>query len=245
MKILKKAGVLLTALMALVAAPSFAQEGDGWYGEGSLSAGTTTGNTETTDVGGAFKAAYKAGVWNYGVDASADYGEIDGLESRNRWAIGGNADRLFNDRLFGFGRVSYEVDEFTAYDNRAFAGVGLGYHVLQGGAATWTVRGGPGIKLDKLRVAAPGVDRSSESFGAFARSEYAYAFSDNVKLTNNTDLLYGDDSTQLGNSLALTSALGGGLSARVSFDVRHDTDPPAGFEDTDTATKVSLVYGFK
>ena len=42
----------------------------------------------------------------------------------------------------------------------------------------------------------------------------------------------------------LPAALGAALSARFSVDVRHDTDPPFGFEDTDTATRVSLVYAF-
>ena len=36
--------------------------------------------------------------------------------------------------------------------------------------------------------------------------------------------------------------LTGALSARASYDVRHDTDAPAGFEKTDTVTRVSLVY---
>jgi putative salt-induced outer membrane protein len=34
----------------------------------------------------------------------------------------------------------------------------------------------------------------------------------------------------------------GNLSARVSSDVRHDTDPLPDFEATDTATKFWLVY---
>ena len=44
--------------------------------------------------------------------------------------------------------------------------------------------------------------------------------------------------------LAVTAALTGALSARFSVDVRYDTDPPVGFEQTDTATRVSLVYAF-
>ena len=245
MNIFKKLGAGLVALMALTAAPAFAEGEDGWYGEGSFSAGSTTGNTETTDLGLAAKVNNKMGIWTLGVDGAADFGEIDGVETRNRFLLGGTADRAINDRLFAFGRASYEQDEFTAYDNRMFVGGGLGYIVLDNAASKWTVRGGPGVKIDKLRTAPAGVDAEQTGFGAFARSEYGYAFNDNVKFTNDTDVLYGEDSTQLGNVIALTANLGGGLAARVSFDVRYDTDPPAGFEDTDTATKVSLVYGFK
>jgi putative salt-induced outer membrane protein len=65
-----------------------------------------------------------------------------------------------------------------------------------------------------------------------------------VTLTNNTDVLYAEESTQIGNVIALTASLSDTLSARVSLDVRHDTNPPLGFEDTDTTTKVAIVYGF-
>ncbi len=245
MNSLKKFAAMLLATLALTAAPAIAEGEDGWYGEGSFSFGTTTGNTETTDLGLGAKVNRKMGVWTVGGEAAADYGELAGVESRNRILVAGTADRQINDRLFGFGRVSYERDEFTAYENRAFLGAGLGYTVLTGGAASWTVRGGPGVKIDKLRNPGPGVDAEQTGLGAFARSEYGYAFNDNVKLTNDTDVLYGENSTQLGNVIALTANLGAGLAGRVSFDVRYDTDPAPGFEDTDTATKVSLVYGFK
>ncbi|MCF6329846.1 MAG: hypothetical protein L3J02_08615, partial [Henriciella sp.] len=40
------------AALSLITAPALAQdETTGWTGEGSLSAGVTTGNTETTDLG--------------------------------------------------------------------------------------------------------------------------------------------------------------------------------------------------
>lgn len=48
-------------------------------------------------------------------------------------------------------------------------------------------------------------------------------------------------STQIANIIARTANLWGNLNARISFDVRHDTDPLPGFESTDTSTKFSLV----
>ena len=33
------------------------------------------------------------------------------------------------------------------------------------------------------------------------------------------------------------------LSGRVSFNVAHNAEPPAGVKRTDTLTKLSLVYG--
>lgn len=244
------------AAVAVLASPSVAQDAEentGWTGEGSVSAGVTTGNTETTDLGIGVNMTKDTGTWAYGVEAVADYGEIDGAEAKNRWFLGGTVDRQINDRLFGFGRVSYEQDEFSGYDSRAFVGGGLGYDVIVGEKQSWTVRGGPGIKIDEIAeiistdatgatVVTPAV--TEESFSVVGSSNYAYAFNDNVKLSNDTTVLYADVSTQVTNSLALTAALSDALSARISFDVRHDTEPPLGFEQTDTATRFSLVYGF-
>lgn len=239
------------AALAVLASPALAQ--DGWSGEGSLSAGVTTGNTETTDVGLGLNMSKEQGPWTYSAEALADFGRTEGVETRNRWLVGGTVDRQINDRLFAFGRASYEQDEFSGFESRAFVGGGLGYDVLVGDKQSWTVRGGPGFKLDELadtvtldaagaEIITPGETEQSISF--FADSAYAYAFNDNVKFTNDTTALYAEVSTQFTNSAALTAKLTGALSARISFDVRHDTNPPDGFEATDTATRVSLVYGF-
>jgi len=36
----------------------------------------------------------------------------------------------------------------------------------------------------------------------------------------------------------------GNLSMKAAFRVKHLSDPPAGSEDTDTETSLSLIYGF-
>lgn len=251
---MKLSTLISSALLvgAGVAMPAHAEEEpDGWTGEGSLSAGYTTGNTETTDVGLGLDVNHKTGPWNYSIQSVVDYGEQDGIESRNRVYLAGELDRDITDRLFSFARGSYEVDQFTGFDSRSFIGAGLGYDVIQEDGHSWTVRGGPGVKIDEVKRIVTTDDlgnvtitpaETETTFGAVLRSRYAYDFNENVQFSNNTDIVYGQESTQIGNIIALTAALNGHLSARFSFDVRHDTNPQVGFEATDTATKVALVY---
>jgi len=242
------------AAAALLSAPALAEDAaTGWTGEGSLSAGVSTGNTETTDLGLAVDATRDWGVWALGVQASADYGETDSTETRNRVFLGANLDRQINDKLFGFGSVSYEKDEFSGFASRTFIGGGLGYDIYDSDTLGWTVRGGPGLKIDEIEavldttvvpatVITP--ETTEESLSAIAESNWRYGFNDNVGMTNDTKVLWADTSTQISNITALTAQLNGSLSARVSFEARHDTNPPLGFEDTDTISRVSLVYGF-
>lgn len=245
MNFIKAAKFAAVSAVLAIAGPAFAQDAEnGWSGEGSFSAGTTTGNTETTDLGLGLSLSRDFGAWKIGTNASADYGETEGAETKNRVFLGANLDRQINDRLFGFGQLSYENDQFSGFDSRAFIGGGLGYEVLTGDRTTWTVRGGPGLKIDEIAATATTEAMSEESFGATAQSNFAHAFNDNVSFTNDTNVLYAETSTQIGNIAAVTAAMSSALSLRASLEVRHDTDPVIGFEDTDTITRVSVVYAF-
>lgn len=237
----------LIAAAALTGLAGTAAAQASWTGEGALSAGTTSGNTETTDIGIAVDLARETQIWTTSLEAAADYGETEGEETRNRIFLAGQLDRQINDRLYGFGRTSYERDEFSGFESRLFVGGGLGYDILTGDRSTWSVEGGPGLKIDEVEdtidanmMVIPG--ETQESFSIFAASNYTFQFNDNVGFTNDTDVLYAEESSQINNSAAITAKLTGALSARFSFDVRHDTNPPLGFEDTDTATRISLVY---
>lgn len=245
MNILNKTLTTLAAGLIMTAGPAVAQDA-AWTGEGAFNAGVTSGNTDTTDLGLGLSLARETQVWKTALDAQADFGETDGEETKNRIFLAGQLDRQINDRLYGFGRVSYETDEFSGFENRTFIGGGLGYQVIESDATTWSLEGGPGLRVDEVRaftvddVTTP--EETVESFSVFAASNFAHAFNENVSFTNDTDVLAAEETTQIINVTALTAKLTDAFSARVSLDVRHDTDPPIGFESTDTATRIALVY---
>src|SRR3546814_10813570 len=53
------------------------------------------------------------------------------------------------------------------------------------------------------------------------------------------------DNSSFVSTSALTTRLFGALSSRLSFDVRHETEPPAGSVKTDTVSRVTLLYSFR
>jgi putative salt-induced outer membrane protein len=230
----------LAAGLALAFAPTaLAHDHDGWTGEGALSVGVTSGNTDTTDVAAGLKGQRQFGDWRAKANIAGEYGENSSVETRNRFLVGAQLDRDFTDRFYGYGRGSYEKDEFSAFDNRTFAGVGVGYKVLTGDKTKWALEAGPGYRWDELNN---GTEEDSVAFRA--ASLFKHAFNDNVAFTNDTEVTYADVSTQVFNSAGLTAKLSEALSARISYDVRHDTDVLPGRKETDTATRFSLVYGF-
>lgn len=230
---------------ALLGAASGAHADPGWSGEGALSAGVTTGNTETTDIGAGLKLAYEAGRWTHTGEVRFDYAEQDGLETKNRVVGAYQLNRDLTERLFAFARASHERDEFSGFDSRTFLGVGVGYTILDGAATTWSVKAAPGLKIDEVQPAPPAVVGGTEqSFAAVFGSTFAHAFNDHVSVGNDTEIIYADVSTQANNQTSLTAQIMERLSARLSFEVRYETDPALGRQDTDTATRFGLVYGF-
>lgn len=221
-----------------------------YTGEGSFAAGYTTGNTETTNVGIGLKLAREGSQWRQSGEFKADYGENEGDENQNRIFMAGQLDRKFQSpRWSAYARSTYEQDKFSGFDNRAFLGGGLGYIALEEDKATWTVEGGPGWRFDEVGettkndVVTPAFRQ--DSFAFRAGSTFHYRFNENVTFSNDTNAVYAEASTQLVNGLSLTANLFNDISARFSFDVRYDTDPPSNkTEKTDTATKISFVYAF-
>ncbi|MFZ4071101.1 MAG: DUF481 domain-containing protein [Caulobacterales bacterium] len=235
----------LAAGLLLAAAPAHAADAkNGWTGEGTLSAGYTTGNTETTDIGAGLKGARQVGDWRLKAALGGDYGKNNGVESRNRWDVAGQVDRDLTDRFYLYGRASYEQDNFSGYDPRLLVGPGAGYKVLKGDRTNWTVEGGPGFRRDEIARAGLVAARTEEKFGARLGSAFKHKFNDAVSFSNDTEIVSSDVSTQTFNSAAVTAKLTDKVAARFSFDVRNESDPRPGREDTDTATRFSLVFGF-
>ena len=244
---LKRLIITIAALCA-VSAPAFAQDAPkAWTGEGAITAGTTQGNTRTTDVGAGIKIKHTADQWSQSGEFSADYGKTNGVETKNRLYGAGQVDRIFDEKWSAYGRFSAERDEFSGFETRYFVGLGGGYHAIATETSDWVLQGGPGYKIDKIRarVVSPTVtvpSSSETSLGISAASRFKQKINDTVALSNDTDVLYADTSSQVRNVLSLTADLMGNLSARVSYDVRYETDPPPGFKSTDTAVRFSLVY---
>ena len=222
---------------------------DGWSGEASLNASNTSGNTDTTDIGGGLKIAKEGDVWRHKFDAVIDYGEVDGSKNKNRWAVGYQIDRDLNERTYLYANADYYQDDFGAYKDGYFTGAGLGYKAVLPDPVSWNLEAGAGYRSQKLRLApgTPGGEASRRESGLGLRgfSDFDYALNDNVSFFNDTEVLWTSDDTYIWNEVGLTAQLIGNLAARASFRVDHHTDVEPGFKKTDTATRLGIVYTIK
>ncbi len=229
------------AALHLPTRPAAAQNtSNPWTGEGSISAAYTSGNTESTDVGIALKAAKQIRALQIKGQVEVDYGENSGVESRNRWALAGQFNRTLSNSWFVYGRGTYEQDKFSGFESRSFFGLGLGYKLFNSERTKWTLEAGPGYRHDVIQL----TQEAKNEVGARLGSSFAYEFNSFVSLSNETEWVYSQVSTQLTNMAAINAKLTDKFATRLSFEVRNESKPQPGNVATDTITRFSLVYGF-
>ncbi|WP_017930755.1 DUF481 domain-containing protein [Robiginitomaculum antarcticum] len=239
--------IISAAIAALVTAPAFGQD-DGWSGEASLSGNATTGNTETTDLGIGLALQRQSGVWRNKFDATVDYGTVNDQDTKNRLFLGYQLDRDINEHVYVFGTGDYFKDDFGSYQNGYFVGAGAGYHALKSEPTFWDLEAALGYRNQETRETGifgqPGyID--SESVGEAAlrgSSDFKYNFNEAVSFYNKTEVITSSSDTYLWNDIGISANLMGNLSAKFGYRVDYHTDVPVGVEQTDTVTRIALVY---
>lgn len=213
---------------------------DGWTGEGAVGGTFSTGNTDETGLSASIGLTKRGRIWEHDIQLTADYLETNGEARRERFYAGYTGRRDFGgDFFFAFGLLSFERDRFGGLDYRFTESIGLGYRIFETDDLKWTVEGGPAARQTKFT---DGV--TSNRIDLLGRTDIDWKITDTLRLTESAGFLASGGNSSLYSKTALTAQVLSNLSARLSYDILHETDPPEGREKTDTITRASLVYGF-
>jgi len=235
---------LVSGHKAAVAAADEAQKREAgffenWHGNGELGGFLTTGNSETSGVSAGLSLDKEGIDWRHKIRVLADYQRSDGVTTRNQWMASYEPNYNLSARLYIFGLAMYEKDRFQGFSDRITLSSGVGYRVIDSEAMTLDLKGGPAWRRTEW-IALPATSKVNGLAGA----DFTWHISPALDFTNNAQGLWGDGNSTYSNTAALTAKLGGALSGRLSYGVRHETNPPIGTEKTDTVTRATLVYGF-
>ena len=212
-----------------------------WAVKLGLSYLATSGNSDTNSLGFDASVVRRPRPWGLALTAQFDRAEQDGLKTAERAYAGLRGTRAWTERWDAFVGLSAEQDEFSGIDLRGLLEAGAVYHALLGPrhkldldvALTWT---------DEDRVP-PNVDDSW--LGALLGARYELAVSDNAAFSQQLSYYpnLDDSSDWRANSVtALTAALNQHLAVRLSHEIRFRNQPIGDIDDTDTTSKVSLVW---
>jgi len=159
------AGLVVSGAL-LAGGPAMAQSQllEGWSGSASLNALFTDGNSDTRNIGGSVNVTKQQGPWAHNAFGSLFNAESNDLRTADRFDLGYKLDRQINDRLYGFGRLRFDVDDFGNIDSRFSAFVGAGYEIFKDSKQSFSGELGIGgsttdfISLTPVTVTAPLLD---------------------------------------------------------------------------------------
>jgi len=216
------------------------RERKSWFGEVELGGSRSTGNTEEEQLSVAGYLGAQYGNWRQDAHVNFDFASSDDETTTQRLVIDLKSRYALGQRLYAFGFVEYEDDRFSGFKYRFTETLGLGYRLLDRRNLTFDVEAGPGARQSRLNVTDETESEITANLGAF----FVWEISDTASLTNDTSVIFGSERTTTTNTTALTATVLDPIAARLSFEIRHDSNVPPGAENTDTLTKASLVYEY-
>lgn len=236
------------AITAVTIAPfASAQDADNWKGETELGVLITSGNTEETNIKGRLGLIHEVETWRNTGEFRTNYSETDDQTTAEEYQAALETDYKFAENQYWFLRGSYEDDRFSGYDFESSVTTGYGNRVWNSGERSFLdLSAGVGYRYNKLEVVnAEGEDAEEEAITRLA-GQFDYALSENSLFRQklSTEIGLDENNTVTESETSLQANVVGNLSLKAAFRIKHLSDPPAGSEDTDTETSLSLLYGF-
>jgi putative salt-induced outer membrane protein len=243
---LAAAATLLLSLFGL--SPAHAD----WSGKGEAGLVIATGNTETKTANAKLLLANEIDKWKHQFGGSELYASSDAEgTTAQRWEAFEQSDYNFSPRTFWFGAARYEDDEFSGFEYQAVLSSGVGRKFIDSDITKFVGTVGVGYKSFETRDAFDDAGVLIEPGDTDSEVVFRGTLDYDHKLTATSSILdkfvaeAGSANTFVQNDIALQVKMTNVLALAVGYSVRHNTDPPPGFEKTDTLTTINLVYELK
>ena len=214
--------------------------GPEWSGELELGGSISTGNTDRENLNANGKVDYHTGPWRTQAKFTLQFTRDEGRTTADRMVASIEPRYDITDRLFAFNFLQYEDDRFSGFDFQVTENVGLGYWLIKSETLTSSVSAGPGVRLNAIRATN---ETETEVTGRLA-TDTSWDISGNVALTLTSAAVLSGERLDTESKIALTTKITQTLAARVSIELRHDTNPPGTAKSTDTLTQFSVLYAF-
>ncbi|MEM7664898.1 MAG: DUF481 domain-containing protein [Pseudomonadota bacterium] len=210
-----------------------------WSGKGELGAFRSTGNAENTGITAGLALTREGINWRHKLRGRADYQESNGVTTREQFMAAYEPNWKVSERLFVYALGQYERDRFQGFSARYSASGGLGYDVIVEDDMTLSVKAGPAWRRTDLIDGA-----TTSNLAGLAALDYDWQIAETITLTQDASALIQSGSSTYISDTGLQAKIAGDFSIRLSYTVEHDTDPPLEAVNTDTLSRVTLIYDF-
>jgi putative salt-induced outer membrane protein len=222
---------------------------ENWSGQGQIGAFQSSGNTDSIGVTAALALEREGIDWTHKFNGAVDYRRTDGRTSREQFQAAYEPRYQMNERLFAYGLAQFERDRRQGFSARYSFSGGIGYKVIDNERMDLSIKGGPAYRITRLTTG-----ETSDRLAGLLGLDFDWLLAEDLKLTQDVNavadaggsaqLIVDSSNTTLNLVTGLEAGILDDLTARLSYTVEYDSNPPAGAVSTDTLTRFTLVYGF-
>lgn len=220
-----------------------------WKGRGELGGSRATGNSPSLGLAAGLDIKREGIDWTHNLRARADYQRTRDVVTREKYFAAYEPRFQIGDDLFAYGLGQFERDTIQGYDARYALSAGLGWQPVKRPDLNFALKAGPAFRRTEFTSG-----ETDNRVAGLLGLDFDWTFADGVKLTQDTNLVaetggaatvfFDSRSTTLALVTGLEARITGKLTSRFAYQVDYNSDPPAGRVDTDTISRVTLVYGF-
>ena len=227
--------IVLTSLWT----SSLAQQQQSITRELEVGALFTSGNTDEQALNFAGEYTIIDDRWEYGYTLDALYAASDDETTGQRFYGVAGASYQFTQDSFFLARAAHEDDRFNGFDSQSDATLSYGRGFFQSRSdVNLRVDAGIGIRWSRL----DGSDFDEPIFRV--AGDYEWILSDTATFSQDLAIEYGTDSNIYRSDTGITTQINQNLSLRLSINLKHQTEVPAGRDETDIRTAATLVVSF-
>ncbi|MDB5986441.1 MAG: hypothetical protein JWR16_1494 [Nevskia sp.] len=209
---------------------------------GDLAAGyvKSSGNANASTLNVKFDLDWKSDPWENLLSGSAYKANSNGDSTDEKYSIGNKLLFNLNPDDYLFGQVNYDDDRFGAITERYSGSAGYGRHLLHTPTQTLDMDLGLGANRTREQDAHR---FKSDVIGTFDAT-YIWKISANSQFKQTLRTEFGPSNTYVNPISELKLTIIKNFFAALGYEVRYNSDTPAGTHHTDQITTINVGYTF-
>jgi putative salt-induced outer membrane protein len=222
---------------------------DNWSGKGELGGFRATGNSSNTGITAGLTLERQGLDWRHRLTGRVDYQRAGGITTREQFLGRYEPNVNVSDDFYIYALAQYERDRFQGFSGRYAISGGMGYQAIKADDLQLSIKAGPAYRVTEF------VDGRNESrVAGLVAFDFDWTITDRLKLTQDTNAvaetgasalaLIDSRNTSIDLVTGLDATIYRSLKARLSYTVEYDSNPPPGAVQTDTLSRVTLIYDF-
>lgn len=222
---------------------------DNWTGQGELGGFRATGNTSTTGISASLTLNREGIDWRHRFLGRLDYQRNDSQTTREQFLASYEPNVSVSDNFYIYALAQYERDQFQGFDGRYAISGGMGYQAIKSDDLQLSLKAGPAYRVTQF------VDGRNESrIAGLIGIDLDWSITERLKLTQDTNAvaeagssavaIIDSRNTSVNVITGLDAAIAKKLKARLSYALEYNSDPAPGAVQTDTLSRVTLIYDF-